>query len=91
VKFFLIADVDERARRRYAELIAKGLATTLDEVRAQLEERDQRDAGRALAPLKPADDAIVIDSTARDVNEVVKIMCARVDEVSRVLEGLKRA
>jgi CMP/dCMP kinase len=85
VKFFLVADAAVRAARRYAELAAKGVATTLGEVSAQLAERDERDAGRALAPLKPADDAIVIDSTARDVAAVVNEMKTRVLAVSRAL------
>jgi CMP/dCMP kinase len=90
VKFFLTADPAVRAARRYAELIEKGVATTLEEVAAQLAERDQRDSGRALAPLKPADDAIVIDSTGRKVAAVVKEMKTRVEAISRNIQGLKR-
>ena len=84
IKFFLVADAGVRAARRYAELAHKGVATTLAEVAAQLAERDRRDAGRTLAPLKPAADAIVIDSTALDVAAVVDEMKARVEAVSRV-------
>jgi cytidylate kinase len=90
VKFFLVADAGVRAARRYAELANKGVATTLAEVAAQLAERDRRDAGRTLAPLKPAADAIVIDSTARDVTAVVDEMKTRVEAVSHVKLGLKR-
>ena len=90
VKFFLTADPAVRAARRYVELIEKGVATTLEEVAAQLAERDQRDSGRALAPLKPADDAIVIDSTGRNVAAVVKEMKTRVEAISRNIQGLKR-
>jgi CMP/dCMP kinase len=90
VKFFLVADPAVRAARRYAELAGKGVATTLEEVAAQLAERDRRDAERALAPLKAADDAIVIDSTGRDVAAVVNEMKSRVQAVSRSIEGLKR-
>jgi cytidylate kinase len=90
VKFFLTADPAVRAARRYAELIEKGVATTLEEVAAQLAERDQRDSGRALAPLKPADDAIVMDSTGRKVAAVVKEMKTRVEAISRNIQGLKR-
>jgi cytidylate kinase len=82
VKFFLVADAAVRATRRYEELVKKGVAITLAEVAAQLAERDQRDAGRTLAPLKPAADAIVIDSTARDVAAVVDEMKTRVEAVS---------
>lgn len=84
VKFFLVAEPGVRAARRYAELAHKGVATTLAEVAAQLAERDRRDAARKLAPLKPAADAIVIDSTARDVAAVVDEMKSRVEAVSRV-------
>jgi 3-phosphoshikimate 1-carboxyvinyltransferase len=69
-KFYLDADLATRADRRYQELIQKGVSTTFDEVRAQLEARDRRDQERALAPLKPAADAIIIDSTHRSVAEV---------------------
>jgi cytidylate kinase len=64
-------------------LADKGVATTLAEVAAQLAERDRRDAGRTLAPLKSAGDAIVIDSTARDVAAVMNEMKTRVEAVSR--------
>ena len=70
-KFFLNADLRTRAERRYKELIQKGVSTTFDEVRAQLEARDRRDQERELAPLKPADDAIVIDSTNDSISAVV--------------------
>jgi len=85
VKFFLVADVAVRAARRYAELAQKGVATTLEEVAEQLEERDRRDAERAIAPLRRADDAIVIDSTGRGVKAVVNEMKTRVEAVSRAI------
>lgn len=85
VKFFLVADPAVRAARRYAELVAKGVATTLAEVAAQLADRDRRDAGRALAPLKAAADAIAIDSSSRDVDTVVNEMKTRVEAVSRAV------
>jgi CMP/dCMP kinase len=70
-KFFLGADLAARASRRYQELINKGVTTDLGEVRAEIEARDRRDQERALAPLKPAPDAIMIDSTRDSVAEVV--------------------
>jgi CMP/dCMP kinase len=85
VKFFLVADPTVRAARRCAELVAKGVSTTLAEVAAQLADRDRRDAGRALAPLKAAADAIVIDSSSRDVDTVVNEMKTRVEAVSRAV------
>jgi cytidylate kinase len=70
-KFYLDAELAARAERRYQELIQKGVSTTFAEVREQLEARDRRDQQRALAPLKPAADAIVIDSTHEQVPQVV--------------------
>jgi CMP/dCMP kinase len=84
IKFFLTADIDVRAQRRYAELAAKGIVTTPAEVLAQLSERDQRDQARAIAPLKQAKDAIVIDSTALDVGEVVNAMKTRVEASAHI-------
>ena len=63
LKIFLTADVDERARRRYDELAAKGHIVQLDEIKKNLSERDHIDSTRADSPLKQADDAVVIDNT----------------------------
>ncbi len=71
VKFFLTASDEERAKRRLKELLAKGTLTTLDEVLGEMRERDQRDSMRATAPLKQARDAILLDSTALTLDEVV--------------------
>lgn len=71
LKFYLGANLATRASRRYQELINKGVTTDLDEVRAEIEARDRRDQERALAPLKPAPDAIMVDSTHDSVAEVV--------------------
>ncbi len=70
-KFFLTADPDIRAQRRYQELRAKGDAVTLTEVSEALQIRDDNDSKRALAPLKPADDAIHLDSTDLSIDEMV--------------------
>ncbi len=77
-KFFLTAGLKVRAGRRFAELTAQGVATTKAEVLAQLEERDRRDQQRELAPLRQADDAIVIDSSELGVEQVVRAMLAHV-------------
>ena len=90
-KFFLEADVNVRAQRRYEELAAKRVRTTLSEVLEQLRERDLRDRGRALAPLKRADDAILIDSTSLSVTQVVDAMKSRIDAETRARKGLKRS
>jgi CMP/dCMP kinase len=78
-KFFLDARAEVRADRRYRELCGRGAAIAREEVLAQLIERDRRDRGRELAPLRPADDAIVIDASDRGIDEVVSIMveCVR--------------
>lgn len=83
VKFFLTAEVNVRARRRHAELAARGATTTFDEVREQLLERDRRDRERALAPLRAAADAIEIDSTGSGVEAVVERMRGRIAESTR--------
>jgi len=68
---FLTATADERAWRRYKQLIAKGISVTLDSLLRDIRERDARDAGRAAAPLRPADDAVLLDTTELTIDEVV--------------------
>jgi CMP/dCMP kinase len=77
-KFFLDASAEVRAERRWRELIARGVTITREEVLAQLLERDRRDRGRELAPLKPAPDAIVVDASRMSVEAVVTLMAQRV-------------
>ncbi|HLT30105.1 MAG TPA: (d)CMP kinase [Myxococcaceae bacterium] len=71
-KFFLQADPEIRARRRYEELFEKGTERPLDEVLADQQKRDRDDAAREVAPLKPAQDAIHVDSSALPLSEVVQ-------------------
>ncbi len=73
VKFFLDASHKIRALRRYKELTSK-TSQTLEEVEADIKRRDENDSTRNLAPLKPADNAIIIDSTNLSVKEVVELM-----------------
>jgi cytidylate kinase len=80
VKFFLDARPDVRGERRYRELAAKGEKATLLEVSEQIIARDRNDKGRELAPLKPAADAILVDSTERTVEEVVELMARLIGE-----------
>ncbi len=70
-KFFLTASLDERARRRHAEYAARGEAITADAVLRDLADRDDRDAARSIAPMKPAADAELIDTTGLSLDEVV--------------------
>jgi len=71
VKLFVTASDSIRAARRFAELKADGADTTLDTVLADLRQRDARDSARATAPLKPARDAILIDTSAMDIAQAV--------------------
>lgn len=80
IKFFLTATPESRARRRFAELQLKHAETTFEETLADIIERDHRDQNRADSPLKQAPDAIVIDSTALTLDEVVKHMLALINE-----------
>jgi cytidylate kinase len=71
VKIFLDASAEERAKRRYKQLMEKGLAANLATLTAEIRERDERDRNRAVAPLRPAEDALVIDSTALGIEAVL--------------------
>jgi cytidylate kinase len=62
-KVFVTATPEERARRRYKQLIAKGISITMDSLLRDIRERDERDASRAAAPLRPASDAVTLDTT----------------------------
>jgi cytidylate kinase len=86
VKFYLSASAEERGRRRYAELIAKGEQVTLEETIQAVIRRDQQDSERDLAPLRKASDAIDVDSSGRDVAEVLDIMVAACSKTSRIVE-----
>lgn len=75
-KFFLTASPMERAQRRYKQLMEKGVSVKLDDLLHEIVARDERDANRAVAPLKPADDAIIIDSTSMPIASVIdQILC----------------
>jgi cytidylate kinase len=81
VKFFLDAGAEERGRRRYLELKAKGMDVDSARITREIMDRDQQDSGRELAPLRRADDAILIDSTALDVNDVLDRMLSVIAKV----------
>jgi cytidylate kinase len=72
LKVFLTASAEERARRRYNQLKDKGFDVNLAALSAEVAARDRRDAERAVAPLRPATDAVVVDSTALDIDAVVE-------------------
>ena len=72
LKIFLTASLEARAQRRYKQLIGKGINATLPALLRDLKERDRRDSERTVSPLKPAEDAIVIDTTDLTIEQVVK-------------------
>ena len=71
LKIFLTASVQERANRRYKQLITKGIDATLPDLLQDLKDRDKRDTERTVSPLKPAEDAVTLDSTDLTIDEVV--------------------
>jgi cytidylate kinase len=83
VKVFLTATAEERASRRHADILARGSATTLDQVRAEQDERDKRDATRAVSPLVAASDAIMLQSDGLTPEQVV-------DEIVDIIEARRR-
>lgn len=85
LKVFLDASPEERARRRYKQLKGKGLDANLPALVADIRERDERDRNRAVAPLRPADDAVVVDSTTLSIDEVLDRV---LEEVRRVFPDL---
>ncbi len=80
VKFFLTANAAARARRRTLELQAKGIAADFDTVLREIEQRDANDSSRATAPLKAADDAVLVDNSEMDEAQTVDYMCQIIKE-----------
>ncbi len=81
LKFFLTASAEERAERRYKQLIDKGESVNLARLLRDIEERDERDSSRSVSPLVPAEDAIVIDSTATPIEDVFATVMSSVNKV----------
>lgn len=79
VKIYLTASVETRAKRRYDELVSKGESCDLDEIARDIKDRDERDMTREIAPLKKADDAILVDSSDMTIDEVVSKICSFCD------------
>ena len=74
IKIFLTASAEERAKRRYKELVEKGAKDTYEEVLADLEKRDYQDSHREIAPLKPAEDSIIVDTSDYNFDEAKNII-----------------
>ncbi|WP_432453503.1 (d)CMP kinase [Agarivorans sp. QJM3NY_29] len=79
-KIFLDASAAERAQRRYNQLQDKGFDVSFDHLLSEIEERDQRDRNRSVAPLVPAQDALVIDSTSLSIDDVVSMSIGFIDK-----------
>lgn len=79
VKLYVTASTDERGRRRHEELLARGEPSIYERVRAEIEARDARDAGRAVAPMRRADDAVEIDTTDLTPGQVLARALAVID------------
>jgi CMP/dCMP kinase len=84
-KFYLTASVDVRAQRRRDELAARGTPPSLADVLNEVNERDRRDSSRPVAPLRKADDAQLVDSSALSIEQVVELIVAAVKTVERKL------
>jgi CMP/dCMP kinase len=87
VKLFVTASAEIRAERRLAELLERGMQTTFDEVLADVKARDARDMGRADAPLRPAEDAVQIDTTEMAISDAVAAAVALIDAARKGEEG----
>lgn len=80
-KFYLKADLEERARRRYNELKDKGIRSSIESILGNLEKRDKIDSERDIAPLRIPDDAFVLDTTDLDFDEQVEIIAGKIREI----------
>ena len=72
LKIYLTASAAQRAERRHKQLISKGISANIDDLRADLQARDARDSSRSVAPLKPAEDALLLDNSALSVEQSVE-------------------
>lgn len=80
LKIFLTASINDRAQRRYEELVLRGVETSFDEVLRDMEYRDNNDSSRVTAPLKPADDAIIFDTSGNSLEQSYKLLCELISE-----------
>lgn len=87
LKIFLTADVEDRARRRYEELLAKGIDKPFDEVLDEMKRRDEQDSLRAAAPLKAAGDAVLLDTSGNTLEESVTAVCRLIAEKTGRMSG----
>ena len=85
VKFYLDASPEERGKRRYLELKARGDMVDLEQITREIRERDLQDSSRALAPLKKADGAVLIDSSELGIDQVLERMAMEVGKANQAL------
>ncbi|MDH3355564.1 MAG: (d)CMP kinase [Chromatiales bacterium] len=83
LKFYLTASPEVRAERRYNQLKEKGLCVSVVSLAEEIRERDERDSNRAASPLKPADDAVVVDTSSMSIDKVFQQMVEKVQSVIR--------
>jgi cytidylate kinase len=79
VKFYLDASVRERAKRRFLELRSKEIACTVEQIEQEIRTRDEKDVSRTHSPLRPADDAIIVDTTDKTLNQVVEFILEQIE------------
>ena len=84
VKLFITATAEERARRRHLELVGRGVAADFTAILEDIRRRDERDRSRATAPLKPATDALTLDTTNLDADSAFRAALALVDERRKI-------
>ncbi len=82
IKFFLYASVEIRAQRRYNQLISMGISANIARLQADISERDERDRNRSESPLVPDTDAIIVDSSLLDLDQVTELMMSHISEVT---------
>ena len=83
IKFYITASPEVRAERRYKEFVAKGIDITYEQVLQDVKIRDERDSNRSSAPLKPASDAIILDTSSLSIEEVLQKACKIIDSYQK--------
>jgi len=82
IKIFLHASAEERAKRRYKQLKSMGIEANMADLLREIEERDERDRNRAVSPLVPAPDAIIVDSSMMDLDQVFDLVMQHIEDVN---------
>jgi CMP/dCMP kinase len=83
-KFFITATVEERAQRRYKERIEKKESVLLKEVESELRKRDEQDTMRSIAPLRPADDANIVDTSMMNIDQVIDEIVLKIEKIGNI-------